>query len=198
MILEQRLKISFGADPGFMKKLDRVKSLLSGRHPEGINFQTLFDILMEEYLERHDPVRRSARRKRRSAVRGATGGGESRTGDGRRGKGSRDAPAAHGKGPRRIPKAVRDRVYTRDEGRCTFVGADGRRCGSTWDLEIDHVVPVARGGDDSPGNLRLLCRGHNIEQAEREFGTTLMENHRRREWTTAAGRELTGNHRRRE
>lgn len=30
-------------------------------------------------------------------------------------------------------------------------------CGSTERLEVDHVVPLSRGGTHDPGNLRVLC-----------------------------------------
>ncbi len=48
-------------------------------------------------------------------------------------------------------------VLARDGACCTFVGADGRRCGSTWRLELDHVIPVALGGASSAQNLQVLC-----------------------------------------
>ena len=37
----------------------------------------------------------------------------------------------------------------------------GRRCGSQHLLQIDHVVPYARGGAAEPNNLRLLCAAHH-------------------------------------
>ena len=72
--------------------------------------------------------------------------------------------------PRHIPSAVRDKIWSRDKGRCTFVSAGGRRCNSRHDLEIDHIVPVARGGKSTPDNLRLLCSRHNRLEAKRAFG----------------------------
>jgi 5-methylcytosine-specific restriction endonuclease McrA len=71
---------------------------------------------------------------------------------------------------RTIPAAVRREVWRRDQGCCAWRGKDGRRCGSTWKLEIDHVTPVARGGRSVPDNLRILCRSHNIRHAEKVFG----------------------------
>ena len=54
--------------------------------------------------------------------------------------------------PRRepLPRALRYAVWQRDGGRCT-------RCGSGFDLQYDHVIPVALGGATSAENLQLLC-----------------------------------------
>ena len=43
------------------------------------------------------------------------------------------------------------------------------------DLQVDHIVPFARGGDNSPSNLRLLCGKHNRLEAERVYGKKHME-----------------------
>lgn len=76
--------------------------------------------------------------------------------------------------PRRIPDAVRRAVWERDGSRCACVSPDGHRCEERERLELDHVVPVARGGLATPENLRLLCRVHNRHVAEREFGRDLV------------------------
>ena len=53
-------------------------------------------------------------------------------------------------------------VWQRDGGSCSYVDPhSGRRCGSRFLLEIDHVVPYALGGADEPGNLRLYCEAHH-------------------------------------
>jgi 5-methylcytosine-specific restriction endonuclease McrA len=46
---------------------------------------------------------------------------------------------------------IREQVLKRD-GCCV-------RCGSTEDLEVDHVTPVSAGGETTPDNLRTLCAG---------------------------------------
>ncbi len=81
-------------------------------------------------------------------------------------------------GKRTIPAHVRRAVWKRDDGRCTFVGDDGHRCATRTFLEFDHVVPVARGGAATAGQIRLLCRTHNQHEAERLFGKHFMEGKR--------------------
>lgn len=183
MVLEQRFKVEFGVDQGFLEKLERVRSLLSTKHHRRLEFAELFEILLDEHIERHSPESRACRRAERE---------ERKAGQEKQKKtaGKRNDPAkpsrAASAGPkknqqqkrersRHIPRSVRDKVYARDKGRCTFVSSGGRRCGSTWDLQIDHIVPFARGGDNSPGNLRLLCGKHNRLEAKRAFGEKHME-----------------------
>ena len=58
--------------------------------------------------------------------------------------------------PRRepIPREVRLAVWRRDGGRCT-------ECGGDFELQYDHVIPVALGGATTAENLQLLCAGCN-------------------------------------
>lgn len=71
---------------------------------------------------------------------------------------------------RSIPRAVRREVFARDGEQCSFVSEAGVRCDSRSFLEIDHVHPKARGGDDTVANTRVLCATHNRLAAEQAFG----------------------------
>jgi 5-methylcytosine-specific restriction endonuclease McrA len=71
---------------------------------------------------------------------------------------------------------VKRAVWTRDAGRCAFVGTTGR-CTETGLLEFHHVVPYARGGPPSLANIELRCAAHNAHEAALAFGpreTTLL------------------------
>jgi len=179
MVLEQRFKVEFGVDPGFLEKLERIRSLLSTKHHAKLEFAELFEVLMDEYIERHSPegrIRRKAERERRKS---ATKNSAKHLKNHSRNQSiqlqkSSERPQKQ-EDSRYIPKSVRDKVYARDRGRCTFVAPGGKRCGSTWDLQIDHIVPFAKGGDNSPSNLRLLCAKHNRLEANRAFGEKHME-----------------------
>lgn len=55
---------------------------------------------------------------------------------------------------RRVPDSLRAMVLVRDGGRC-------RRCGRAIQLEMDHIVPVSKGGKTEESNLQTLCRHCN-------------------------------------
>jgi 5-methylcytosine-specific restriction endonuclease McrA len=151
---EKRMLLSFSASEEFMTKLEKIKSLAWHRLPANPSLEQVFELVMDCFIQKEDP---SARRRRdvRKDV-----GGEARS------TGQQRAPGA-----RYIAASVKDEVFTRDRGRCTYVGASGRRCASTRALQIDHIEPIARGGKSTRGNLRLLCAFHNRLEAERILGT---------------------------
>lgn len=58
-----------------------------------------------------------------------------------------------------IPTELRRAVFERDGGRC--VECDGR-----FDLQYDHILPVAHGGGTTLQNLQLLCADCNRRKSD--------------------------------
>jgi 5-methylcytosine-specific restriction endonuclease McrA len=65
---------------------------------------------------------------------------------------------------------VRRQVMQRDGRRCAHVGPDGRRCNSTYQLQLHHLEPFATGGESTVDNLEARCRRHNHLHAREELG----------------------------
>jgi 5-methylcytosine-specific restriction endonuclease McrA len=72
-------------------------------------------------------------------------------------------------GSRHIPAAVKRDVWRRDEGRCAYVGREGR-CTERGFLEYHHLRPYAAGGVATTANIELRCRAHNAYEAALFFG----------------------------
>ncbi|GEJ59102.1 HNH endonuclease [Anaeromyxobacter diazotrophicus] len=82
----------------------------------------------------------------------------------------RAAPPRPSADPRHVLAEVKRAVWKRDGARCQWRMASGGICGSTTRLQLDHVVPVARGGASTVENLRVCCAFHNQLAAREEFG----------------------------
>ncbi len=153
---QPKVYIQFLADQSFMSKYRVATSILSNKLSK-LTFETVFVALIEDFIQRHEPIERHARRERASA---------------REPRGF-DRVA--------VPVRIRDAVFMRDRGRCTYVGSDGKRCDATLRLHVDHIKPVARGGGNDISNLRLLCAHHNRLQAEKILGREVMAEFRQRD-----------------
>jgi 5-methylcytosine-specific restriction protein A len=83
-----------------------------------------------------------------------------------------------------IPAAVRRQVYARDGFRCVYCGRGGR----SLRLTIDHVFPVALGGNNDIANLVTACRACNLTKGARLMNDAGLRRYanERRDW---AGRE---------
>jgi 5-methylcytosine-specific restriction endonuclease McrA len=51
-------------------------------------------------------------------------------------------------------KSLAPIIHKRDGSYC-------RICGSTKNLTIDHIIPLAKNGSDDPSNLQILCKSCN-------------------------------------
>ena len=64
----------------------------------------------------------------------------------------------------KVTNKIRFAVYERDGNRCC-------RCGSPYDLEIDHIYPISKGGKSNFANLQTLCHSCNSLKSNRvEYG----------------------------
>jgi len=208
--IERKLLVQFLASEAFMKKFEKARALLSNRLGKP-SYEAVLETALDEFLVHHDPENRKQRREGRKSESDSTTMPKDRAGredsaiQEARPEHPREAPnrpavapkqprltpASLGRPhntpertpdrPRHIPAATRDAVFARDKGRCTYVGRTGERCDATHNLQIDHVVPYARGGTSSIENLRLLCARHNKIEAERVYGANSMKRFRARE-----------------
>ena len=62
----------------------------------------------------------------------------------------------------RVTNRIRFLVYQRDGYRCRY-------CGSTYNLEVDHIYPVFKGGRTTVENLQTLCHNCNVRKGTKLY-----------------------------
>ncbi len=140
----------------------------------------LFEKALDLALEKMDPKQKLERRRKREAARSKTRLDEAsppktRLDEAAGGAKKSEAPRREGhERSRYTPSSVRERLLERADYQCEFRGPSGVRCTARTRLEVDHIVPVGKGGSRGEENLRVFCRGHNLLAAEREFGEAFM------------------------
>lgn len=93
----------------------------------------------------------------------------------------------------KIPPRLREQVVQRDGLYCRHCGhgpmsvqwgcnQKGRvRLYNDWDqlgdrvIELDHVIPVSKGGGNEPENLVVFCDGCNARKSNRSMATVLRQ-----------------------
>ncbi len=88
----------------------------------------------------------------------------------RRGAGQKKTAKLPPEASRYNPAAVKHEVWTRDDGKCTYVGPTGHRCNSTYLIQVHHIDPHGKGGPPTVENLTLRCAAHNQYAAEQDYG----------------------------
>jgi hypothetical protein len=149
-IAEDRFAISFTGSRKCRELIEHAKALMSHRNPRP-GLGAIVEAALEAYVKQLEKQKFKTTDRPRE-------------------------PSEHqSEDPRHVPAHVKREVYRRDGRRCSFVSADGRRCDCRVFLELDHIVPVARGGKSTVDNLRLRCFRHNQFAARQAFGDPHME-----------------------
>lgn len=67
-----------------------------------------------------------------------------------------------------LPARVRFEVLKRDAFRCQYCG---KQAGGGAELEIDHIVPISKGGTSDKENLITACKECNNGKSSKELFT---------------------------
>lgn len=153
-VSEDRVRVSHSMSNELEEKLQRIKVLWSQVDPN-MTREMLIDRMAEITLEKIDPIRKAARSRRRAS----TSQNEVRVPEVKTEQQESQAPSR----TRYIAAETSHAVVLENGGRgCDFVDAQtGKRCGSKFQLQKDHVVLWSKGGTNETSNLQMLCASHN-------------------------------------
>jgi hypothetical protein len=132
------------------------------------NMAEVFERAVDISLDKKDPKRKRERRLKKERGRGAEKV-ESRpdeiseTGE----EGTAES--------RYVSSELRERLFARADYQCQYVARDGTRCSSRTGLEIEHEQPFAIYRSHDERRLKVLCRRHNLLQAERVYGAAFIK-----------------------
>ncbi|MDZ4678633.1 MAG: HNH endonuclease signature motif containing protein [Oligoflexia bacterium] len=139
-VSKELAQITINVPLEFLDEIENLKNIYSNSHP-GITTGELLAMLVKKETQKLDPVREPRKYNQVKVRRSASGTNE--------------------KCKRTISSALKRKVWQKYHSQCSFQTMDGKSCDSKYGLEIDHVRPLALGGETSIDNLRLLCKSHN-------------------------------------
>jgi len=112
----------------------------------------LIDEVAKETLERKDPVKKAERAEARDKKKEA---------DNENGENGSESEPVSRQERKALPKRIVHAIHQRDRGQCCYFGVGQNRCKSRYRVEIHHITPLSRGGQDTIENLVTLCHDHH-------------------------------------
>jgi 5-methylcytosine-specific restriction endonuclease McrA len=145
IVREKRFTIKFTASEEVKNKIQRAKELLSHKCPKG-KLEDIFENILDEYLSKNAPENQQ----------------------------SRKPSKPHNPDSDYIPKNIKREVFKRANYCCQATSSSGKRCGTRFQLEIDHIFSRAHGGKTELTNLQVLCKSHNFHKAKSQMGESFV------------------------
>jgi hypothetical protein len=169
-ITEEHVELRILIDNDLMHALEKIRSLISHKNPNPTYLELLKE-MAKIALERLDPAAKPVKSKAEQTLLSAPVPDS---------KSPAPAPEAGRCEPpdvkRYVSVATERKIWQKTGGKCTFVSSEtGKQCGSTYQVEVHHIVPYAMGGPTTEANLTLLCHKHNILEAIRDYGARKMD-----------------------
>jgi 5-methylcytosine-specific restriction endonuclease McrA len=154
----EQSRVHITVSRSLLRKLEAARDALSHSKP-GASEAEILEAGLDLLLERHARRKGLVKKPRKAPVAPRQARGE--------------------RASRYIPAHVRREVWKRDQGRCRFPLESGGVCGSTYQVELDHIIPVAKGGPSTAKNVRCACKAHNLHAAREAFGDAWMDRYTR-------------------
>lgn len=146
-------------------QLKRAQEILCQRGQTHVNLSQALEATLEDFIERHDPVKKAERAERRSPKPTPQDQNMEKLHVLKNARPTslkeRTRPLMKGRSP--YPAALKHSINRRDQQRCSHLYEDGSRCESRHWLDIHHIRPLSKGGTNHLDNLQTICKGHHTQ-----------------------------------
>ncbi len=150
--LDESVRIEFTLNKEQYQQLLQAKSLLSHIHPEG-KWSDIISTLAMKFNQ--NKLGKQQQNSRSASALGSFNQTCSKSQNSNKG-------AARIKLRPHIKTSLRRQLLTSAKHECQYTNPiTKKKCGSTFQLQLDHIHPVALGGAHDINNLRVLCAVHN-------------------------------------
>ena len=151
---DESVRIELTLSKEQFQELERVKELISHTHPS-VKLSELIEFLTKAYLKQKDPLKRQQKAESASASVALSRQNQSEKMADYKRKAETNSKRPH------ISAELRKQLFQRDKC-CQWIDPKTKRkCGSKFQLQIDHIEPVWRDGANKIENLQVLCAVHN-------------------------------------
>ncbi len=134
----------------FLTQLEDAQELMGEN-----NREVALERILQDYLDKKDPVRKAERAKRKSET-------QAPVDEKRKGDSAQSLPSHSSRNvQRRVPAAIQHLIHLRDRGVCQHFFPDGRKCQSRRGIHLHHEHEFGAGGGHEPSNLSTYCRAHH-------------------------------------
>ena len=167
-----RLELKVGISEEIAELLKAAKDFLSQKTAKAVSTEEALELVLKEYVVRHDPVEKALRAKVREEKRETKRELKreenqdelaSQKSVDQQFPGTVKKVATHSKTKHKrmpIKRITIHAVSLRDQNQCTHVSQFGRCEQKRW-LDIHHVTPIGAGGTNAVDNLTTLCSAHH-------------------------------------
>lgn len=128
----------------------RAQALISQRKGGHQDLSQTIHQVFQDFVERHDPVKKAERVKARIVLKVPEQSAETQV-----------SARAENRTGTPLNAAQIHQVNLRDERRCRQLIENGKRCNEDRWIDYHHIVPRKNGGSNHPDNLITLCRFHH-------------------------------------
>jgi 5-methylcytosine-specific restriction endonuclease McrA len=153
-------RLSLDVSPELMETLLRLQEVLKLD-----NLTQVIEVAAKETLERIDPVKKAdraeARDKKKELEKQAEETEEACSDFTSSVQEINGAESVARQERKALPKRIVHAIHRRDRGQCCYFGVGQNRCESRYRVEIHHITPFSRGGQDTIENLVTLCHDHH-------------------------------------